>query len=62
MKRTNPAHPYIHTFTLNGQPQQRAWFHHSEIAHGGRIQLTMAATPHPTFATDPKAAPPSLTL
>ena len=60
--RANPTDQYIQAFTLNGKPQQRAWFHHSDIANGGRIQLTMAATPHPTFATDPKVAPPSLTL
>ncbi len=62
VSRKNTTDQYIQAFTLNGKPQQRAWFHHTDIAQGGRIQLTMAAMPHPSFATDPKAAPPSLTL
>ena len=62
VERSDPAHAYIQTLTLNGKPQQRLWFNHSEIAHGGKLQLVMGASPAPAFGTEPGVAPPSLTL
>jgi len=60
--RTDPSHQYIQSFSLNGRVQQRAWFHHSEIALGGELKLTMGPAPNLGFASDPRFAPPSLML
>ncbi|MBS1799639.1 MAG: GH92 family glycosyl hydrolase [Acidobacteria bacterium] len=60
VERKDPAHQYVQSFSLNGQPQQRAWFHHSEIAQGGRLVLVMGAEPNLKFGSD--ALPPSLAL
>ena len=62
VKRSDPSHAYVQSFTLNGQPQQRAWFHHSEIAQGGRIVLELGATPNTAFGADAEVVPPSLKL
>jgi len=61
-ERKDPAHQYIQSFTLNGKPQQRAWFNHSDIAQGGKLIFTMGAEPNPTFGADVAVAPPSLKL
>ncbi len=60
--RTNPKDCYVQAFTLNGKPQQRAWFHHSEIAQGGTIQLEMGPEAKVGFASAPGNLPPSLVL
>ncbi len=44
-KHLSPQNIYVTSATLNGQPLNRAWLHHREIATGGRLVLTMAATP-----------------
>ncbi len=62
VRRKDSAHQYIQAFTLNGTPQQRTWFHHSDIAQGGRLVLDMGPQPNLTLGADPAAAPPSLTL
>jgi predicted alpha-1,2-mannosidase len=36
---------YVTSATLNGQPLDRAWLRHPEIAAGGRLVLTMASAP-----------------
>jgi predicted alpha-1,2-mannosidase len=36
---------YVTSATLNGQPLDRAWLRHPEIAAGGRLVLTMANAP-----------------
>jgi predicted alpha-1,2-mannosidase len=59
VRRADPTDAYIHAFSLNGQPQQRAWFSHAEIAKGGKLVLQMGTTPLTTFASAPSAAPPS---
>ena len=61
-RRKNPKDAYVQAFTLDGNPQQRAWFHHSDIAQGGRIVLEMGPDPKLDFATAPDQAPPSLAL
>ncbi len=61
-RRKNPEDAYVQAFTLNGKPQQRAWFHHSDIAQGGQIILELGPSPNLGFATAPDQAPPSLTL
>lgn len=62
VERKDPAHQYIQAFSLNGKPQQKAWFHHSEIAEGGKLVFTMGPEPNTSFGADPSVAPPSLSL
>ncbi len=62
VKRKDPAHQYIQAFTLNGKPQQRVWFNHSEIAQGGTLMLEMGPEPNTTLGADPASFPPSLSL
>ncbi len=61
-KRTDPAHKYIQSWTLNGVEQQRAWFRHSEIAEGAHIVYTMGAEPNKSLGSAPASLPPSLQL
>ena len=61
-KRSHPGHIYVQAFTLHGVPQQRAWFHHAEIANGGSILLEMGPEPNLTFGSAPEHVPPSLKL
>ncbi|HEY4010624.1 MAG TPA: GH92 family glycosyl hydrolase [Acidobacteriaceae bacterium] len=62
VKRSSPKHMYVHSFTLNGVPQQRAWFHHSDIAAGGHIVLEMGPDPNLAFGANADHLPPSLKL
>ena len=38
---------YINSVILNGEPVQRAWLHHKEIANGAHILLVMGSRPEP---------------
>ena len=60
VKRRDPKHAYVQSFTLNGKRQDRAWFHHSEIASGGTIVLEMSAEPNLAFGAAPDQLPPSM--
>jgi predicted alpha-1,2-mannosidase len=60
--RNDPSEAYIQSFAIDGTPQQRAWFNHSEIAQGAKLTFQMGPEPNLAFATDPATAPPSLTL
>ncbi len=58
--RKNPAHFYIQQFVLNGKPQSRTWFHHSEIAKGGTLSMTIGEQPSETLGRSKDSLPPSL--
>jgi predicted alpha-1,2-mannosidase len=60
--RSDPSHQYIQAFSLNGKPQNRAWFHHSEIAGGGTLRFTMGAEANVGFGVGTEVLPPSLTV
>ncbi len=62
VKRRDPKHAYVQSFSLNGKPQQRAWFQHAEIASGGRIVLEMGPEPNLKFGAAAEHLPPSLEL
>lgn len=62
VKRSSPKHLYVHSFTLNGAPQQRAWFRHSDIAGGGHMLLEMGPNPNLAFGSGARDLPPSLEL
>jgi predicted alpha-1,2-mannosidase len=62
VQRKDPSHAYIQSFTLNGQPQKRAWFNHTDIANGGKLTFVMSAEPNKDFAASESEIPPSLKL
>jgi predicted alpha-1,2-mannosidase len=62
VQRTDPSHACIQSFSLNGKPQQRAWFHHGEIADGATLSFRMGPEPNRSLGTTLASLPPSLTL
>jgi predicted alpha-1,2-mannosidase len=62
VERKDSAHQYVQSFTLNGKPQQRAWFHHSDIAGGGKLVYVMGPEPNLKFGSEESVLPPSLNL
>ena len=62
VQRSDPSHAYVQSFTLNGQSQQRSWFHHSEIAQGGQMVFALGPQPNMSFGAGPDQIPPSLKL
>lgn len=45
VKRTDPAHQYVRSISIDGKKQERMWFQHAEIAQGATVTFEMAATP-----------------
>ncbi len=60
--RKDSKHAFIQSFSIDGKPQARAWFHHSEVSRGARLTYVMGPHPNPDFGADPAVAPPSLIL
>lgn len=44
---------YIQSAKLNGEPFNRAWIKHSEIAAGGKLEFVMGDHPNKEWANDP---------
>jgi predicted alpha-1,2-mannosidase len=51
---------YIQSARLNGEPLDRAWFRHADIADGGTLVLEMGPRPNMAWGSAPKDAPPSM--
>jgi predicted alpha-1,2-mannosidase len=51
---------YIESATLNGQPLDRPWFRHTDVANGGTLTLEMGDTPNTSWGSAPQEAPPSM--
>ncbi|ELP70706.1 GH92 family glycosyl hydrolase [Streptomyces turgidiscabies] len=51
--------PYVQSLAVNGLTSDRPWLPASFVRHGGTLDYTLAATPHPTWGTAPSDAPPS---
>jgi putative alpha-1,2-mannosidase len=51
---------YVTALRVNGQASQRAWVSQAQIAHGGALAYTVAATPG-SWGTSAADAPPSVT-
>ena len=62
VKRSDPRHAFVQAFSLNGEPQQRAWFNHTDIAAGGHLLFEMGPSPSQSLGVAPDQRPPSLTL
>ena len=52
---------YIQSAKLNGKPLIKAWFSHSDIAHGGTLLLEMSDKPNTQWGSAPEDAPLSMT-
>ncbi|HEV2692576.1 MAG TPA: glycoside hydrolase domain-containing protein, partial [Verrucomicrobiae bacterium] len=53
---------YIQSIKLNGQPLNRVWFKHADIADGGTLELQMGNTPNEKLGADADDLPPSSRL
>jgi predicted alpha-1,2-mannosidase len=51
---------YIQSATLNGQPLDKPWFRHADIADGGNLTLKMGPEPNPAWGSAPQDAPSSM--
>ncbi|MFZ0633242.1 MAG: GH92 family glycosyl hydrolase [Acidobacteriaceae bacterium] len=51
---------YIQSAQLNGQPLDKPWFRHADIADGGTLILEMGPAPNPQWGSAPEDAPPSM--
>jgi putative alpha-1,2-mannosidase len=51
---------YIQSATLNGQPLNKPWFSHSDIANGGKLVFEMGPLPNKQWGSAADAAPPSM--
>ncbi|MBY8882080.1 GH92 family glycosyl hydrolase [Streptomyces sp. PLK6-54] len=51
--------PYVHRLTLDGHTWARTYLPPSVVAHGGRLDFTLSATPDTRWAASPSAASPS---
>ncbi len=60
-RNNSTANMYIQSATLNGKPWNKPWFHHADIANGGKLVFTMGAQPNKNWGSAPDAAPPSMT-
>ncbi|MCP4545427.1 MAG: glycoside hydrolase family 92 protein, partial [bacterium] len=53
--------PYVRSVTLNGEAWNKSWISHDAIMAGGRLVFHMGSRPNRRWASDPEAAPPSMT-
>jgi predicted alpha-1,2-mannosidase len=60
-KDISDRNKYIQSATLNGEPRDRPWFSHSDLANGGTLELVMGPRPNKDWGSAPEAAPPSMT-
>ncbi len=51
---------YIQSAILNGQPWNKPWFWHSDIADGGELIFEMGPEPNTIWGSAPEDAPPSM--
>jgi len=56
-----PDAPYVQNLTVNGQSWNKPWLRYSDIARGGNLTYTLAATPNTNWGSSPSNAPPSYT-
>ncbi|MGO9203172.1 MAG: GH92 family glycosyl hydrolase [Limisphaerales bacterium] len=58
-KNNGTQHPYIHAATLNGQPFNRTYLSHQEVAAGGELAFEMVSAQDYKWAAGPEGRPPS---
>ena len=50
---------YVESIRLNGHSLDQVWFRHADIAHGGKLELTMGDTPNTTLGAGSNSRPPA---
>ena len=58
-KNNSPSCKYVQRATLNGKPLTRPWFTHSDLVHGGTLELVMGNQPNRGWGARGEDAPPS---
>ncbi len=51
-----PKNVYIQSAKLDGNPLQKPWFYHDERVNGGKLVLTLGATPNRQWGSGPNDA------
>ncbi len=59
-KNNSDQNCYIQSATLNGQPWNKPWFSHADIADGGKFVFEMGPNPNQNWGSTLDAAPPSM--
>lgn len=57
---TSLTNKYIQSASLNGKPYTKSWIDYKTIREGGVLEFEMGPAPNFKWASDPDAAPPSL--
>ncbi len=60
-KNNSAQNVYIQSAKLNGKPLNRSWISHQEITAGGKLELTMGATPNRSWGSALEDRPASAT-
>ncbi|HWB92236.1 MAG TPA: GH92 family glycosyl hydrolase, partial [Puia sp.] len=55
-----PGQYYIQSAMWNGEPLNRPWLYHADVAKGGTLVLQMGDKPNKSWGSDAAAAPPSM--
>lgn len=58
-RNNNGRNVYIQSATLNGQPLNRSWIMHRELASGGQLSLVMGPRPNVNWGRAAASRPPS---
>jgi predicted alpha-1,2-mannosidase len=58
-KNNRPGNFYVQSVAWNGQPYDKSWFSHADIAQGGKFTLQMSDRPNENFGDKVPARPPS---
>jgi putative alpha-1,2-mannosidase len=59
-KGASPENVYIQSASLNGEPLDRPWFYHRDLAQGGVLELVLGPVPNKLWGSRPEDAPPSM--
>jgi len=59
-QNNSAANVYVQSVTLNGQPVTKAYLTHKALSEGGTLRFVMGPKPNKAWASDPAAAPFSL--
>lgn len=51
---------YIQSASLNGEPLEKPWITHLDVAEGGKLTFEMGPEPNKEWGSDPEDAPPSM--
>jgi len=50
---------YVQSIKLNGLSLSRVWLRHTDMVHGGKLELTMGDTPNTSLGANPSTFPPA---